>query len=299
MKSLRRQGVGYALEVIAERSRADAGHRDKIDDFMTELVNVADGGELTIGNLNYDSMAMASLCDLYGSRLCDMAWGYREAPFDLRGDGVLRTGRPLRSAPSQFPNFAQRPIRLLHLHGSLTWLRHPSTGVVYRFEIEDLRGGIVIDEATGLVRFAGNHWEQWRKGATEWEPQVVLTNQAAKSDLIAEPPFKLGYDALYASLLRADRWLIAGYSFRDECVNTLLADAWRNRKTIPEIMVVTFGDELTQEQILDGIGYDPFAGDPTKKLFIHICRHGIEVAPKHNPWRNWAGSTELRQRKGA
>lgn len=55
-----------------------------------------------------------------------------------------------------------RRTRLIHLHGSLTWLRNPQTGKVYRFRIEELR--------------AINYWHAWRDGGTKWE-RGGLTNR--------------------------------------------------------------------------------------------------------------------------
>ena len=122
----------------------------------------------------------------------------------------------------------------------------------------------------------------------------MLTNQSAKSDVVQNAPFELAYDVFYQRLLTADRWLIAGYSFRDECVNDMLADAWRNRETVPEIMVVTLGDELQRSQILEALDYDQFAGDPETDDFLHLCRHGIEAAPSCETWATWQrfGDTE-------
>lgn len=290
VESLRRQGVGHALNVISERSVATAEHREKIDDFLTSLIDSANGSRVTIGNLNYDSMVMASLCDRYQTRMCDLADGRVGATFDLHGNGVLVHGQRLRDSISAFPN---RQIRLLHLHGALTWLKNPVDGRVYRFRIEDLRTDFDYDEDTGRLQFRDTHWERWRDGKSEWEPQVVLTNQSAKSALIANEPFKIGYDALFQSLVESDRWLLAGYSFRDGCVNDLLAKAWDARTSVPEVMVVTYGNDLKKRTVLDAVGFNPVT-DPPPASFLHMCRHGIQEAPSHNAWRAWCDAVAMK-----
>jgi hypothetical protein len=281
VKSLRRLGVGHALDIIASKSVAHALHLYKVEKFINSAVSVADGSAVAIGNLNYDALVMAALCRTFPDDFCDMAWGYKNGDFDLHGDGGEYCGALLRTEANQFP--LGKTVRLVHLHGSLAWLRDPKTGLVYRFSIEDLRNS--------------DHWAAWRDGSTEWEPQVVLTNQSAKNGVVQNEPFKLAYDVFYERLLNADRWLIAGYSFRDECVNDLLVDAWRNRDSCPEILVITLGKELKRTEILEAIGYDTLAGDPTTDDFLHVCRHGIEAAPTCPTWKRWGafggGSTTI------
>lgn len=271
VQRLRRLGVGHALDIIASKSVAHVQQRRIVETFLAAAVDVVDG-QVTVGNLNYDSLGMAALINVAGSDMCDMVYGYRPEEFDILGDGRLVFGARMRTHPRDFP--MDRSVRLVHPHGSLTWLRHPGTGKVYRFDIGDLRD---LD-----------YWSAWREGRTEWEPQVVLTNQSAKSDVVARPPYKLAYEVLYDRLVKADRWLIAGYSFRDGCVNALLAEAWDAREDVPEVMVVSYGGDLSRDEVLSGIGYNGFT-DPEPTAFLRICRCGVADAPRCGSWGNWAG----------
>lgn len=274
VKVLQRLGKGDALDIIQEGSYAGGNEPVHIIENFIRAVTETATGKVAIGNLNYDSLALAGLCRVEPTGgFCDMAWGYRTHEFDLMRDGFPIIGAELRTDSSTFPH--GRRVRLLHLHGSLTWLRKPDTSDVYRFQIDDLR---TLD-----------YWGGWRDGKTEWSPEVVLTNQSAKSQVVAKPPFDLAYDVFYESLVTADRWLIAGYSFRDECVNDLLARAWRNRgEYVPEVLVVTYGKELQRDDVLDAIGWNPESGtDVDNDNWLHICRHGVQDAPACKTWQKW------------
>lgn len=268
--ALRRLGAGHAVNIIAEESVATFERRQVVEEFLEAVVGVVPG-RITIGNLNYDSLAMASLLNVAGSEMCDMVRGDRKRPLDPIGTDQIIMGAPMRTSANDFP--MGRRIRLVHPHGSLTWFRDPSDDTVYRFDLDGLRW---IDA-----------WAAWRDGRTEWEPQVVLTNQSAKSDLVTREPFNLSYEALYNGLASADRWLIAGYSFRDECVNDVLKRAWDARSDAPRILVVTHGDSPAEQTVLDAIGHNPFT-DPAPSAFLNVCRCGIADAPSCATWQHWA-----------
>jgi hypothetical protein len=272
VQGLRRLGVGHTLDIIASESKASWGRSDVVDRFMDQALHAVTG-PITIGNLNYDSLGMAAMLRSTTSS-CDMARGDQRRKVDLMGDGVLYPGAPLRTSMKDFPG---RRVRLVHPHGSLNWLKDPDTGRVYKFDIGTLRR---LD-----------FWAQWRDGVTEWEPQVVLTNQSAKSKMVERPPFDLAYDVLYQRLVKADRWLIAGYSFRDECVNDLLAAAWQEREVAPMVMVITMGDDLDKRDVLNAIGHSK-ATDPRPRDFLDICRCGIEGSMACSTWLGWAGQVD-------
>jgi hypothetical protein len=271
---LRRFGVGHTLEVIAERSRAVySPSRDRVEAFIKATVDAAGGGQVTIGNLNYDSLAMASLCDLFpGSKWCDMTDGR----FPHEGDVVPQwsstlAGRRLRRSVSDFPS--DRRVVLVHLHGSLTWLRSPHDGQVYRFSIDDLR--------------RSGYWRSWREGQSPWTPEVVLTNQSVKDSVVKNYPFSLAYEMFERRLLTADRWLICGYSFRDGCVNDMLARAYAKQFPVPQVMVVTLGAEPAEDRVLEALGYDAFR-DPEPSGWLKIHRGGIASATDSREWQQWS-----------
>lgn len=284
---LRRHGVGHALEVIADRSVADFERRKPVSRFLDAVVNEAAYSRLTIGNLSYDSLVLASLVENYGHRLCDMADGRpaRTKKINLYGEGaVAAQAHRLRETLVDFPG-ARYNIRLAHLHGSLTWLRDPDTGIVYRFPIEYLRGEVTFLD--GEAEYTDSHWTRWRTKKSEWEPQVVLTNQSAKSKIVKEPPFSLAYDVLFDALVDSDRWVIAGYSFRDEAINDLMAEAWDKRRNVPNVLVVTKGDALREIDILDAVGWNLHT-DPHPQDILRVYRDGVESAPASPEWATWA-----------
>lgn len=279
--SLRRFGVGHALDIIAERSRARYPLSVPVNQFISAVVESAKGSPVTFGNLNYDSLVMAALCDLFGRELCDMTDGLAfEQSFEIVPGMPSVPGRSLRVV-GNYP--ANRSVRLLHLHGSLTWLRQPgSMGPlgVYRFNLDPLRS----------VRY----WASWRDGKTLWTPEVVLTNQSTKDSLVGNYPFSLAYQSFYSRLLDAPRWLIAGYSFRDGCVNDLLARAWAQRREVPQVLVVTRGDDPSAATILDALRFDPInAGDPLPSQWLTIHRGGLQSAPNSSAWGRWTSDRTL------
>ena len=274
---LRRYGVGHALDIIATRSRAEQHLIGKVHAFITNVVMSANGGRITFGNLNYDSLIMAALCELYGPDLCDMTDGRfaTEMHEVVPGIGYSIPGKPLRVV-GDYPN---RTITLLHLHGSLTWLRMPGTTGpqgIYRFDLGPLR---TVD-----------YWTAWREGRTSWSPEVVLTNQTTKDTLVKDYPFSLAYDSFYNRLLTADRWLVVGYSFRDGCVNELMARAWAHRKAAPPVMVVTKGKGPTDDEVLTALGFDADV-DPLPSHWLHTWRGGLESAPASGAWATWTAQT--------
>jgi hypothetical protein len=280
VSATRRLGVGQVLDTIQERSYADANRTAPVHTFISGLVGATRGGQLTVGNLNYDSLVLAGLCELLPTRaFCDMTFGYVTQKFSVVGEHPPITGRALRGKPE---DFLPRPVTLLHLHGSLAWLRDPDTGQVWRFGMSDLRE---VD-----------YWRNWRDGVTDWSPEVVLTNQDSKSAVVTNPPFNLAYQVFESRLRTADTWVLAGYSFRDECVNDLLAKVWRQRWLEPKVMVVTKGQSLTDDAVLDAVGYQPLLhGDPDPATWLHVCRHGLEQAPECSTWKRCMSPDSIRR----
>jgi SIR2-like domain len=278
MESIRRAGVGHALEVIAQQSRATVTGNAEVRDLVDALVAAMGVGRLTIGNLNYDSLVMAALSNAWASEFCDLTDGRLDDVVVDVVPGAAMVGRPLRQGPS-FP--MNRPIRLLHLHGSLTWLREPGpNGRVFRFDAAGMR--------------SSNYWKAYRDGTTDWTPEVVLTTQVSKSIEVTKYPFSLAYESFFDRLVVADRWFIGGYSFRDQCVNEMLARAWRARKDVPQIYVVTLGKEPRRRDVLSAIGWVDWS-DPDPDDFLIINRSGIQSALRSSDWKWFAELPRLRQ----
>jgi hypothetical protein len=281
VEALQRQGRGHALEIIAANSVASFDLRVKVADFVDAVVDVAAGDKVVLANLSYDSLVMASLADRHQGGFCDMAVGYGLADFVLHPDAGRITGRRIRTAADLWPTGNRAAIELVHLHGSLTWWKHPVTGEVYKFGIDELRD---IEQ-----------WKAWRLGGSSWEPQVVLTNQAGKLAAVMKHPFNLAYERLRLQFSKADLWLFAGYSFRDGCLNDVARQELAARTMPPSILVVTHGDDPSEDRVKEALG---FAALPKNLLpRVRIVRRGIELAPHEAEWELWqADSPSLGRR---
>lgn len=281
--NVRRHAVSHVLDVISTRSRAEWDRIGPVAAFLDAAVDSASGGEVTFGNLNYDSMAMAALITSQHRQLCDLTDGRLGQQRVEVVPGHEIAGRTLRQT-ADLP--IGRRISLLHLHGSLAWLHNPSTGQSMRFAVNDLRR---VD-----------YWRAWREGLTTWEPLVVLTNQNSKNALIKDYPFSLAYKTFEERLFTADRWIVAGASLGDDCLNEVLRRVWARRSTLPSVMVVTKGNDPSEKHITDALGFDPVWGnDPDPSLWLTICRDGIEQAPTSLEWVAWTTATPPKRQPAA
>jgi hypothetical protein len=103
-----------------------------------------------------------------------------------------------------------RPIHLHHLHGCLTHFRRRSDGAVFKFTASDVRSAGVFQRLADAED-------------TDFEPAVILgSKKVAKS---REWPFAFGFLQFEQAARRARTIVIAGYSFRDEAVNSRLRAA--------------------------------------------------------------------------
>lgn len=261
-------GTSHVLEEIVARSRADCDKRAGLDAFMDTMVENF-SGTITIANLNYDSLALASLSHQYDGLgvFCDQGHGFK--PVTIRmPDGVRYTTYELRKG-LDFPN----RVRLVHLHGSVTfWDR--GNGQLLKLPIEAVRSPEL--------------WQQVRENpAFTPRPQVVLASQADKSSLILREPFALAYRELVQSLDRSDHWLIVGYSFRDACVNQQLADAFARKVTKPEVLVVTYGPDPEYRTVVDAFGWNEWYDGPADWLTIN--RDGADAMVDSDDWKRFSG----------
>lgn len=79
---LRNAGLGHVLEVIADASRVDHEALSGVQEFIDAVVRQVGWGRLTVGNLNYDALAMAALLSGHDGDVCDMADPRREDYFE-------------------------------------------------------------------------------------------------------------------------------------------------------------------------------------------------------------------------
>lgn len=250
VRRVRDNGISHVLEIIAERSVATGPNTVPMERLVSEIVAQFDG-TVTFGNLNYDTLLLSTLMD-HDTDLCDMGNGFGKASYTDRYGTKHTDVRPLRTS-NNFPT--DRRIRLLHLHGSLTFWRR--------------RAGGVFKLPTHLLR-NGDLWSGVRETRVTIRPEVILANQHDKSELIRKRPYALAYSAFAHSLGHSDHWLIIGYSFRDVCLNERLLHAMLQRKdSPPQVLISTFGDDLTRAQILKAFGWSVKADGPATWLTVN------------------------------
>lgn len=258
------RGTGIVLKTILEASDSYSESAENINKLFREIDNCF-AGTVTFANLNYDILVLKTLLGLRFT-MCDMGKGYGNVKLSIMNDrGELLTnysGKPLRTS-LDFPE--QAKFRLVHPHGSLTYWKNTETGVIGKVPIEALRSHDLFSSL----------------GASEGKirPAVVLANSREKQKRVKEYPFNLAYQAMSESLKSSDHWLIVGYSFRDESVNSALRIALANRKRKPMILVSTFGDELTKEMVLNEIGWE---GPSIQNVYID--RGGVEGLERRWDW---------------
>jgi hypothetical protein len=268
---LHNAGLSHVLEVIATASQADQFALTGIRGFTDALIDASGGSRVTIGNLNYDSLVMAALAPEHSEDLCDMSDPRKKGKYTLVPGGPDLVGYPLR----QRADYPPRQIRLIHLHGSLTWLRRERDGLLVKFLIADLREQL--------------YWEHLRAGTTDWIPEVVLTNQSFKSSAVLREPYTLAYQTLGEALAASDHWLVVGYSFRDASVNDLLRVRFEARAQAgiaPTILVVTQGQTPAEVDVMNAVGHMPWEPAP----WLTVYRGGVETLTGSPEWSAWASS---------
>lgn len=263
LSAVRRHGVSHALEVIDNRSYATWNERAPLERFFRDLKAACGRGRVRVGNLNYDCLNLAAMNSVFGRGMCDMAQGTRTKQVIVPGEPAVEAF-PIRTTPNLIADRHQ----LVHLHGSTGWLRDPK-GVVWKVCIDDVR--------------RTDFWAAYRDKRTEWSPVVVLTNQARKSTVVERDPFHLGYQVFGEALRTSGRWLLVGYSFRDEAVNDLLAKAYRQHATPPGLLVITKGDFLTRKTVRQALHLNDTAP-------LTILRNGLGDAPGSKEWNTWAAT---------
>lgn len=167
------------------------------------------------------------------------------------------SARNLRTALN-FPSGDKYRVKLLHMHGSLTYWESTSSDVRVKVPIEALR--------------LHDLWEGLRTSSPGWRPSVVLANSLDKAKHVKAPPFDVAYEAFRAGLGEAEHWLIIGYSFRDQCVNEELRKEFSRRSQKPAVLVCTYGDDLKLEDIHRAFGWG--AEDGSSWGWLSVNRQG-------------------------
>ncbi|AXY52485.1 SIR2 family protein [Rhodococcus ruber] len=272
---VQRQGVGHVLEVIAERSIAYEDESGPLRELLSEVVGAFDGHK-TIANLNYDTLVLSALMEDHKDDVCDMASGWQTGTAAVPGDFTYKINR-LRGGANEFVDWSKRPIRLVNLHGSLTfWM--DTNGEQWKFPVGALRGEALGEDPATV-------WDAYRRGLLPYQPLVVLANQYDKTQLVAEQPFAMGYDVFAEGLAEADHWLVIGYSFRDYCVSDRLRASFEARSTRPHVLVVTLGGSPDVATIESALGWENTSGDSSS--WLTVFRGGATALVGSAEWKKF------------
>lgn len=242
-------GTSHVLEIITQQSRATLAKKDALNQFVDEILAAYDG-TIVIANLNYDTLMLSSLSEQHRSEFCDQGDG-RFTDLDVE----MPNGEPYRVWPLRRSQSFNARVRLVQLHGSVTFWR-AANGTMLKLPVDAVRS----PELWAAVRDNKDFKPR---------PLVVLANHQDKTGLVAEEPFSVAYREFTSGLDRSDDWLIVGYSFRDECVNERLADAFARRTTHPKVLVVTYGHELAVEEVEAAFGWDRTTQGVARWLIIN------------------------------
>lgn len=261
---VRDTGLSHVLQVIFERSHAYESESEPLRAFVRGILG-GFAGQVAIANLNYDTLLLAALlneCDR--DELADMASGYKRVTVHSEGETIRRVPA-LREVAADFP--ADRRVRLLHLHGSVTYWSDREKDVFAKLDTSFLRNY--------------DQWEAVRQQDTDVRPVVVLANQRDKATTVTEYPFSLAYEMFKRGLARADKWLIVGYSFRDDPINAALRDEFIGRVEKPSVLVVTHGSYPTRREIRRAFGWGAEDG---KAHWLTVNREGAFDLMASDEW---------------
>ncbi|MFX4288292.1 hypothetical protein ACQ3I4_03270 [Zafaria sp. Z1313] len=266
-EQVRDTGVSHVLEVIAERSHAYVDEAENLHR-LVEAVTTSFSGRVTIGNLNYDTLLLASLLATCQSDLVDMGHGYRRV--NILADGeITHTVQALRSSSGEFPD--GKRVRLLHLHGSLTFWATRDRKIYAKLPRELLEDG--------------DQWRSVREQTTNVRPVVVLANRRDKAEHVARFPFSLAYEMFSDGLSNAEDWLVIGYSFKDHPVNSALRSEFIDREVKPRVLVVTYGEEPRRRDVERAFGWG--TEDGSSKEWLTINRDGASGVEDTRDWERF------------
>lgn len=260
-------GISHVLEVIFERSKA---RFDLTEDLRALLWEVLDkfNGRVTFGNLNYDTLLLSGLLETCESDLADLGHGYNRVTVTSEGSTYEV---PALRRTADFP--VARRVRLVHLHGSLTFWADRSKDIYAKLTTTFLRDREL--------------WREVREGDVSVRPVVVLANQKDKSSHVLDFPFSLAYEVFQDSLSSSECWLIVGYSFRDLCVNEVLRTEFSDRgaEVKPHVLVVTLGEAPTRHEVERALGWG--AEDGSSVAWLSIYRDGANDLTGSETWSNF------------
>lgn len=274
-EQVRFNGISHVLEVICERTHAAKAKTEQLNALITAILDGFDG-RVSFGNLNYDTLLLAELLRIRrerGESVADLANGSAKVTVTV-GSSKEKEVQELRRNVADFP--PQHRIRVLHLHGSLTYWNVPAKDQYVKIKKEDLQDC--------------GQWEAVRDQTTEARPVVVLANPRDKATHVTDYPFTVAYEAYKDSLRESDFWLIIGYSFRDPHVNRILQREFLRKDRSPRVLVVTHGRTPTRQHIEDAFGWG--AEDPESSEWLTINRDGANGLEKRDDWKKFVPDSD-------
>ncbi|AZT97715.1 SIR2 family protein [Brevibacterium aurantiacum] len=266
-EQVRDNGVSHVLEVITERSHATQDDAKDLNSLVSAVVGEFKD-DVVFANLNYDTLLLASLLAVCPKEVADMGHGWKRATVQV-GDQEPRQVQRLRASASDFPG--ERRILLLHMHGSLTYWT-------------TMDGDAHVKVPRDMLLEA-NQWSAIRNRSTNIRPDVVLASRRDKTEHVSRFPFSLAYEMFAVQLATASRWLIIGYSFRDDPVNEVLRKAFMDRVNKPQVLVVTYGEELERLGVERAFGWGKEDGKSDGWLTIN--RGGADGAENTSDWKKF------------
>lgn len=268
LTGIHRAGLATILELISQRAYGEGAERlEPVVKKVCSAINALPTTQaIAIGTLNYDGLVHAGFLDI--PNVADLVPGYVEPASHQVADGVALTGRPLRRTA----NFGGARIRILNMHGSLSWLWNLRERDAVKFEFQALRDT--------------RYWEHLRAGRAEKVPVVVLTDQ--KESAVQDWPFSLAYGCFEGALSYATHWLLAGYAFEDAPLNTVLRDAAATQRFFdrtPNVLLIDYDKDPLQWR---GVVSDLIGLDATR---VWVDVSGLPGAVEGEMWTQWAAAS--------
>jgi hypothetical protein len=200
--------------------------------------------------------------------LADIADGRRKVAVEV-DDQEIRHVPALRRIAADFPE--DRRVNLLHLHGSLTYWEKRDGGIFAKLPKE-----MLDDDA---------QWRAVRERTTNVRPSVVLASPRDKAQHVTEYPYSLAYEMFARGLAHAPRWIVIGYSFRDEPVNRMLSTRFLDLEEKPSVLEATYGPDPTDREIERAFGWG--ADDGPSSGWLTVVRTGADGLQDSAEWETY------------
>ena len=275
LRGVYRQGMALTLDLIAQRAHGRPDGMVAIEILCREIARLSEPSEIAIATLSYDGLLPSGFL----TKWVDFSGSERTLETSDLGDGrssEIRSmdftdGRTVESHGLRVvPDFLPGRARLINLHGSLGWLRDSARNEYRKFSIDTLR--------------ENEYWSKLRRGETDWEPVVVLTN--IKTRVPERYPFSIAYETFFQELLTASHWLLVGYGFGDIPVNeTIRRAAMRRAKNQKAPAVLLVGTRSADE--LRRVATSR-AGIPSD--WLTASSSGVPEACSSLEWEAWSTS---------